>query len=124
MQQDRMNGNVSHEPDDEMMARLRDMGAKNIEPPLPRSKYIRIKATGEIHMWTEFFASRPDLCECCDEYGSTDSTKWDKDTIISSTMPVTSVVTTRDKVDTPISNLPTNKPVVSGIADMFNELME
>lgn len=51
--------------------RLRDMHPANWEnPPLPRSKYLRIKSTGEVVLWHAMFANRPDLCDCCDEQGN------------------------------------------------------
>lgn len=78
MQQDRIMGNFSFSEDyEERMADLRKMGAKNWEqPPLPVSPCVRVKATGEIHVWSEFFASRPDLCENCDEQGNTEPSAW------------------------------------------------
>lgn len=77
MQEDRQLGNFTHENYDTRVARLREMGAANWEqPPLPISPCIRLKSTGEIHEWSQFFADRPDLCENCDEHGNTDERAW------------------------------------------------
>lgn len=53
------------------MQHMRDMHPSNWEQePLPRSRYLRIKSTGEVILWHEIFANRPDLCDCCDEQGN------------------------------------------------------
>lgn len=77
MQEDRQLGNFTHASYDERVAELRKMGAANWErPPLPVSPCIKLKSTGEVHEWSEFFANRPDLCDNCDEYGNTDERAW------------------------------------------------
>lgn len=77
MKEDRQLGNFTHENYDARVAKLQEMGAANWEqPPLPISPCIRLKSTGEIHEWSEFFANRPDLCENCDEQGNTDERTW------------------------------------------------
>lgn len=77
MQEDRQLGNFTHADYDARVAELRKMGAANWErPPLPISPCIKLKSTGEIHEWSEFFANRPDLCDNCDEYGNTDERAW------------------------------------------------
>ena len=70
-------GNFTYQEYDERIADLRAMGAANWQqPPLPISPCIRVKATGEVHEWSQFFAERPDLCENCDEHGNTDPAAW------------------------------------------------
>ena len=77
MQEDRQLGNFTYADYDERVAELRKMGAANWErPPLPVSPCIKLKSTGEVHEWSEFFANRPDLCDNCDEYGNTDERAW------------------------------------------------
>ncbi len=76
--QDRQTGVIERAASyDAQAAELRALGAKNWEtPPLEPAPYIRIKATGEIHVWAPFFAARPDLCENCDVNGNTDPAAW------------------------------------------------
>lgn len=59
---------------DEQVRNLAAWGA--LITPLPFSPYIKVKKTGEIHPWTEFFAERPDLCVNCDESGNEDPAAW------------------------------------------------
>lgn len=63
---------------DDRARMLRDeLKANNwINPPLPRSQYIRLKSTGEVMLWNQAFANRSDLCENCDRDGNTDPSKW------------------------------------------------
>lgn len=61
----------------EQEARLRAMQPDNWDrPPVPRAPCLRVKSTGEILPWTEYFAARPDLCEACDVDGNTDPASW------------------------------------------------
>lgn len=83
MQQDRLTDNVTYESPDQQMARLRSMGATNAVPPLEVSPCVKVISKGvdgtikeEVHEWTEFFASRPDICVNCDEHGNTDPAAW------------------------------------------------
>lgn len=69
MRQDRENGDVFSESRAEYYQRLQDMKPSN-GPVLEHSPCIRVKKTGVIWPWTEEFAARPDLCECCNEDGS------------------------------------------------------
>ena len=55
---------------------LRSLGAENILPPLPRSKYVKIKASGRILPWDQLLAEQPTLVECCDVNGNTDPSAW------------------------------------------------
>lgn len=77
LQQDRIMGNYETTSYENEVAGMRAIDAANWrQPPLPPSPCIKIKATGEIHEWAPFFASRPDLCENCDEHGNTDPAAW------------------------------------------------
>lgn len=56
---------------------LRQLNAANWQqPPLEVAPCVKLKDSGEIHIWSQFFAERPELCECCDEFGNTDPTAW------------------------------------------------
>lgn len=56
---------------------LRHMNAANWQqPPLEVAPCVKLKSSGEIHVWSQFFAERPELCDCCDEYGNTDPAAW------------------------------------------------
>lgn len=70
MRNDRLNGAVRTESYDEYYNKLQTMRPDNAVAPLPHSPCIKIKKTGVIWPWNEEFASRPDLCECCNEDGS------------------------------------------------------
>lgn len=73
----RKNGRVEKTSYETQKASLQAVDAANWrQPPLPPSPCIKVKATGEIHEWAPFFASRPDLCENCDEYGNTNPAAW------------------------------------------------
>lgn len=62
---------------DDMAEELRAMQAANwMLPPLEVSPCVRLKDSGEIHVWSPFFAERPELCENCDENGNTDPAAW------------------------------------------------
>lgn len=69
MQNDRKTGDVFTESHKAMNARLREMGAENMRPPVPRAPCVKNIKTGQIYQWSSFFASRPDLCVACDETG-------------------------------------------------------
>lgn len=60
----------------DMNAFLRRIGAKNVDPPLPRSAYLRNKKTGVVFAWSEMFALQTELMECCDRFGNTDPDAW------------------------------------------------
>lgn len=93
------------ETSDEQIQELRAMGAKNWElPPLEPAPCVRFKSTGEVHVWSPFFARRPDLCDCCDENGNTDPAFWRGRYSESK-----SVVTSKMEVATPAQTVPTPK---------------
>ena len=70
MRNDRLNGAVTTESYDEYYNRLQEMDPDNAVEPLPHSPCVKVKKTGVIWQWNEEFASRPDLCECCNEDGT------------------------------------------------------
>lgn len=61
---------------DERQAYAKKLGVRNVNPPLPPSPCVRIKATGMVLPWNELLAEQSDLCECCDETGNTDPAAW------------------------------------------------
>lgn len=69
MKQDRLNGDVRTESQNEFYNKLQEMHPNNTVV-LEHSPYIKIKKTGVIWPWSEAFAERPDLCECCNADGS------------------------------------------------------
>lgn len=77
IREDRQLGVIEHVDEAENQARLVQLGAANwLQPPLEPAPCVRLKETGEIFVWTPFFAARPDLCESCDEHGNTDPAAW------------------------------------------------
>lgn len=77
LQQDRREMRFYEEDHKRRLQELRDLHAANWEtPPLPESPCVKIKKTGEVMMWCQAFADRPDLCENCDENGNTDPAAW------------------------------------------------
>lgn len=56
---------------------MRQLGAKNIIPSLPRSTHVRSKANGHVFPWEEIFAEQPLFFECCDAEGNTDPAAWE-----------------------------------------------
>lgn len=61
---------------------MRAMGAQNVEPPLPRSAFLKNIKTGLILPWSEGLAEQRDLMVNCDAYGNTDPSAW-ANTVIS-----------------------------------------
>lgn len=64
---------------------LRSLGAVNVDPPLPKSKFLKIKKTGRVLPWDELLAEHQDLVECCDAEGNTDPRAWIADVDTSET---------------------------------------
>lgn len=63
--------------DDERIAWMKAQGARNVDPPLPRSSHLKIKTTGVVHPWNPLLATQQDIVECCDEFGNTDPAAWE-----------------------------------------------
>lgn len=55
---------------------MRAMGAKNVDPPLPRSAYLKNTKTGVVLPWTQGLACMRDLMVNCDANGNTDPATW------------------------------------------------
>lgn len=115
MQQDRILGRIGEPVGyDNQMAELSAMDAANWRtPPLAPAPCVRVKATGEIHEWAPFFASRPDLCENCDEHGNTDPAAWQgrtsphfKDNMERHGMPMAPMETPPDPLNEPKEEKP------------------
>jgi hypothetical protein len=60
---------------------MRSMGAKNVNPPLEHTKFVRIKANGRILPWNPLLADQTELVENCDKDGNTDRAAWEQDII-------------------------------------------
>lgn len=55
---------------------MKSLGAKNLDPPLPRSSHLRNKVNGRVLPWDEMLAEQRDIMECCDANGNTDPAAW------------------------------------------------
>lgn len=78
MQQDRIEGNISHDSDGLYNMYL-GTKAENLVPDLPKSSHIKIidgPSKGAIHVWTPYFARFPRMCVNCDAHGNTDPAAW------------------------------------------------
>lgn len=62
---------------------MRAMGAKNVDPPLARSAYLKNIKTGLVLPWSQGLAEQRDIMVNCDVNGNTDPTAW-----VSSVNPV------------------------------------
>lgn len=62
---------------------MRQMGAKNVDPPLPRSQFLKNTKTGLVLPWSVGLAEQRDIMVNCDAYGNTEPTAW-ASTVISS----------------------------------------
>lgn len=55
---------------------MRAMGAKNVDPPLARSAYLKNIHTGLILPWSPGLAEQRDIMVNCDANGNTDAAAW------------------------------------------------
>lgn len=55
---------------------MRKRGAKNVDPPLPRSSHLKLLKSGHVIPYNELFAMQRDLVVNCDQYGNTDPEAW------------------------------------------------
>lgn len=55
---------------------MRAMGAKNVDPPLVRSAYLKNTQTGLVLPWTQGLAEQRDIMVNCDVNGNTDPAAW------------------------------------------------
>ena len=58
------------------VAHMRAMGAQNVDPPLPRSAFLKNIKTGLVLPWSEALAEQRDLMQNCDASGNTDPSAW------------------------------------------------
>ena len=56
---------------------MKSLGAKNVDPPLPRSSHLRNKLNGRVLPWNNLLAEQRDIMECCDAEGNTDPSAWE-----------------------------------------------
>lgn len=62
--------------DNERIAYMKSMGAKNVDPPLVRSSHVKNVKTGLVLPWNEMLAEQRDILVNCDAYGNTDPSAW------------------------------------------------
>ena len=62
--------------EEERVKMLKNMGAKNCDPPLQHSPFVRNKKTGVVLPWNPLLADQTEILECCDENGNTDPKAW------------------------------------------------
>lgn len=60
------------------MEEMRNLGAKNAEPPLAPSSHLKNVKTGVIFPWSAALAEQRDILVNCDENGNTDPAVWKK----------------------------------------------
>lgn len=70
---------------EQRLAKAKQLGVRNVNPPLPHSPCVKVKATGLILPWNELLADQSDICECCDETGNTDPAAWEPKVVTSGT---------------------------------------
>lgn len=58
------------------VAAMRAMGAKNVDPPLARSAYLKNTKTGLVLPWSQGLAEQRDIMVNCDAQGNTDPAAW------------------------------------------------
>lgn len=68
---------------EQRLAKAKQLGVRNVNPPLPHSPCVKVKATGLILPWNELLADQSDICECCDENGNTDPAAWEPKVVTS-----------------------------------------
>ena len=55
---------------------MRAMGAKNLDPPLPRSSHLKLIRSGHVVPYNDILALQRDLVVNCDILGNTDPAAW------------------------------------------------
>lgn len=55
---------------------MRGRGAKNVDPPLPRSSHLKLLRSGHVVPYNEMLAAQRDLVANCDQYGDTNPEAW------------------------------------------------
>lgn len=69
-------GNVFDMSEENRIQYMKSLGARNLDPPLPRSSHLRNKVNGRVLPWDEMLAEQRDIMECCDANGNTDPAAW------------------------------------------------
>lgn len=62
--------------ENERIAYMKSMGAKNVDPPLVRSSHVKNVKTGLVLPWNEMLAEQRDIMVNCDANGNTDPAAW------------------------------------------------
>lgn len=100
---------------------MRAMGAKNIDPPLARSAYLKNIKTGLVLPWTPGLAEQRDIMVNCDANGNTDAAAWantvnpvpydahEQDVLMQQAM---TAISDRRQHEVPMPSLEINPPVV------------
>lgn len=68
--------NVLDLDEESRVAYMKSLGARNVDPPLPRSTHLKNKLNGRILPWNNLLAEQRDIMECCDAEGNTDPSCW------------------------------------------------
>lgn len=58
------------------IAYMKSLGATNVDPPLPRSAFLKNIKTGVVLPWTPGLADQRDIMVNCDAEGNTDPVAW------------------------------------------------
>lgn len=58
------------------IAYMKSLGAKNLDPPLPHSSHLKNRTTGVIYPWCEELAEQGDIMVCCDADGDENPDAW------------------------------------------------
>lgn len=58
------------------VAHMKALGAKNVDPPLSRSAYLKNIKTGLVLPWSAGLAEQRDIMVNCDANGNTDPSAW------------------------------------------------
>lgn len=61
---------------DNRVEAMRAMGAKNVDPPLARSPFLKNINTGLVLPWSDGLAEQRDIMVNCDAFGNTDPAYW------------------------------------------------
>ncbi len=65
-----------YEREEDRVAYMRALGARNVDPPLPRSTHLKIIANGRVLPYDDMLAEQRELVQNCDQFGNTDPAAW------------------------------------------------
>lgn len=100
---------------------MRAMGAKNVDPPLARSAYLKNVKTGLVLPWSQGLAEQRDIMVNCDVNGNTDPAVWmstvnhaeytkeEQDALMQRAM---TAISGHNQHEIPMSSAEMNQPVV------------